>query len=82
VADDLDNKCQMLDDYCSDLRKRFESQKAWDARYPDFRTWDEAKWDFVNEVDPRSSTADVLTVERWLAVLEVAVAAFRQANRG
>jgi hypothetical protein len=82
VADYLDDKCRLLEQYASDLRKRFEAQKEWDARHPDFRTWDEAKWDFVNEVDPRPSTADVISVERWLMVIEVATAAYKETHNG
>ena len=81
MADDIDDKCRLLEQYARDLRGRLEAQDEWDARYPDFRTWDEAKWHSVNAIDPRPSTADVLTVQRWLAVLEVATAAYKEARR-
>jgi len=82
VTDDLDNKCRMLDEYARGLRSRLEAQKDWDARHPFANEWDEVEWRAINSFDPRPSTADVLTVERWLAVLELTVAAYREADRG
>jgi len=71
---------KMLSDYVTDWHQRKAAQEAWDARHPDSSDWDHRKWDEIVAVDPRPHTADVLTEKLWIGLVELALAAFKDAT--
>lgn len=64
-----------LREYADDLYLRFEQQKKWWARHPEYGPDDEIP-DEVFEADPFPSTSDIITSQRFLDLVLVALAAY------
>ena len=67
--------------YATDLSRRRQEQREWWARHPEYGPSDEIP-DEVFEADPFPSTSDIITSERFLDMLIVALGAFEEARRG
>lgn len=70
-----------LREYTDDLSARFAAQREWWARHPEYKPDDDIP-DDVFEADPFPSTSDVITSQRFLDMLIVALAAFEETRRG
>ena len=67
--------------YVVDFSRRMHEQSEWWARHPEFGPNDDIP-DEVFEADPFPSTSDVITSQRFLDLLVVALAAYEEARRG
>jgi len=83
--------------YLDDITARMIAQRAWNTRHPDaldaeFAADEDAYYDdpstwaagrsTFDPNDPIPNTADVLTVERFISLVVVAVTAYEKAVRG
>jgi hypothetical protein len=69
-----------LSSYATDFSRRIQEQREWWSRHPEYGPSDEIP-DEVLEADPFPSTSDVITSERFLDLLIVALQAFEEARR-
>jgi len=64
--------------YADDLKERVVANRAWKDRHPDWLTFDHETWERVTDADPYPSVEDVVTAERLLDILAVALAAYER----
>lgn len=68
---------QKLGAYMNDLARRFEEQKSWQQRNPGINPFDPEQYDEdFHARDPYPLTNDLITAERFLDLLVVAIAAY------
>lgn len=85
----IDEAYASISNYCADLNSRLEAQKEWVVRHPDYMTFayrdDEKNYEehgimnyesTFDPADPMPSTSDMLTAEKFLSVMMLALHAY------
>lgn len=80
---------KMMSDYAKDLNSRLVAQQEWIGRHPDYRTFayleDVRNYEenqvlsfdsTFNPADPMPQTSDMLTAEKFLSVIMLALHAY------
>jgi hypothetical protein len=70
-----------LSSYADDLERRFIEQKAWQDRNPGINPFDHTQYtDEFHERDPYPLTNDLITAQRFLDIINIALAAFNKGD--
>lgn len=83
---DISEAAERLDAYVTDLDDRCRRQREWHEAHPEWPTCSSLR-DAPDELvelhnDECADTRDILTSERFVDMIRVIVAAYREATRG
>lgn len=74
-----DESWQRLVTYLNDLNRRLLAQERWSQRNPDINPFDIKQYTMeLHESDPWPETRDILTIERFMDLITIAIAAFER----
>lgn len=74
---------QRLNEYANDLRQRFDAQKSWQERNHGINPFNPEQYtDEFHARDPYPLTTDLISAERFLDILTIAIAAYERVFHG